>query len=104
MNGAADGGRRRVVVTGMGSLTALGPDVASTWDGLVAGRSGVRTIESFDPSRVDSKIAAEVRDFDPGDVVDRKDAALVDLRPVLERQRRLGANHRGMRVDGADVA
>ena len=70
--------RRRVVVTGMGALTALGPDVASTWDGLVAGRSGVRTIESFDPSRVDSKIAAEVRDFDPGDVVDRKDARRMD--------------------------
>jgi len=78
MNNGADGGRRRVVVTGMGSLTALGPDVASTWDGLVAGRSGVRTIESFDPSRVDSKIAAEVRGFDPGDVVDRKDARRMD--------------------------
>lgn len=70
--------RRRVVVTGMGALTALGPDVASTWDGLVAGRSGVRTIESFDPARVGSKIAAEVRDFDPGDVVDRKDARRMD--------------------------
>jgi 3-oxoacyl-[acyl-carrier-protein] synthase II len=69
---------RRVVVTGMGALTALGPDVATTWDGLVAGRSGVRTIQSFDPSRVDSKIAAEVRDFDPGDVVDRKDARRMD--------------------------
>jgi 3-oxoacyl-[acyl-carrier-protein] synthase II len=69
---------RRVVVTGMGALTALGPDVASTWDGLVAGRSGVRTIETFDPSRVASKIAAEVRDFDPGDVIDRKDARRMD--------------------------
>ena len=44
--------RRRVVVTGMGLLTALGNDVATTWAGLVAGRSGVRTIEAFDPSRV----------------------------------------------------
>ncbi len=70
--------RRRVVVTGMGALTALGPDVATTWDGLVAGRSGVRRIEAFDPSRVDSQIAAEVRDFDPGDVVDRKDARRMD--------------------------
>jgi 3-oxoacyl-[acyl-carrier-protein] synthase II len=78
MNGAAPDGRPRVVVTGMGALTALGPDVASTWEGLVAGRSGVRTIESFDPSRVGSKIAAEVRDFDPGDVVDRKDARRMD--------------------------
>ena len=74
MTGAA----RRVVVTGMGALTALGPDVASTWDGLVAGRSGVRRIESFDPSRVDSQIAAEVRDFDPGATIDRKDARRMD--------------------------
>ena len=42
----------RVVVTGMGAVTALGNDVASTWDGLLAGRSGVRTIEAFDPSRL----------------------------------------------------
>ncbi|HYL39857.1 MAG TPA: beta-ketoacyl-ACP synthase II [Candidatus Binatus sp.] len=70
--------RRRVVVTGMGALSALGPDVASTWDGLVSGRSGVRRIEAFDPSRVDSQIAAEVRDFDPGDVIDRKDARRMD--------------------------
>jgi 3-oxoacyl-[acyl-carrier-protein] synthase II len=75
---SADRSDRRVVVTGMGALTALGPDVATTWDGLVAGRSGVRRIGSFDPSRVDSQIAAEVQDFDPGDVIDRKDARRMD--------------------------
>jgi 3-oxoacyl-[acyl-carrier-protein] synthase II len=62
----------------MGAVTALGPDVASTWDGLVAGRSGVRRIEAFDPSRVDSQIAAEVRDFDASDVIDRKDLRRMD--------------------------
>jgi 3-oxoacyl-[acyl-carrier-protein] synthase II len=67
-----------VVVTGMGALTALGPDVASTWEGLVAGRSGIRTIQTFDPSRVESKVAAEVIDFDPGGVIDRKDARRMD--------------------------
>jgi len=67
-----------VVVTGMGALTALGPDVASTWDGLVAGRSGIRTIQAFDPSRLASKVAAEVVDFDPGGVIDRKDARRMD--------------------------
>ena len=71
-------GARRVVVTGMGAVSALGNDVASTWDGLLAGRSGVRTIESFDPSRVDSKIAAEVRDFDPSAVLDRKEMRRMD--------------------------
>jgi 3-oxoacyl-(acyl-carrier-protein) synthase len=63
---------RRVVVTGMGMITALGTDVASSWDGLVAGRSGIRTIEAFDPSRLTSRIAAEVRDFDPSGVLDRR--------------------------------
>ena len=76
MSGA--NGVRRVVVTGMGAVSALGPDVASTWEGLLAGRSGVDTIQSFDPSRVDSKIAAEVRDFDPSGVLDRKDQRRTD--------------------------
>jgi 3-oxoacyl-[acyl-carrier-protein] synthase II len=70
--------RRRVVITGMGAVSALGQDVASTWEGLLAGRSGVRTIEAFDPSRVDSKIAAEVRDFDPSAVIDRKEMRRMD--------------------------
>ncbi|MEA2673162.1 MAG: 3-oxoacyl-[acyl-carrier-protein] synthase, partial [Chloroflexota bacterium] len=78
MSGSNGNGTRRVVVTGMGALSALGNDVASTWDGLLAGRSGVRTIESFDPARVDSKIAAEVRDFDPSAVLDRKEMRRMD--------------------------
>ncbi|TAJ99407.1 MAG: beta-ketoacyl-[acyl-carrier-protein] synthase II [Chloroflexota bacterium] len=68
----------RVVVTGMGALSALGNDVASTWDGLVAGRSGIRTIERFDPARLDSRIAGEVRDFDASGVLDRKDMRRTD--------------------------
>ena len=75
MNG---NGARRVVVTGMGALSALGNDVASTWEGLLAGRSGVRTITMFDPSRVDSKIGAEVKDFDPSAVIDRKEMRRMD--------------------------
>jgi 3-oxoacyl-[acyl-carrier-protein] synthase II len=62
----------------MGALSALGQDVASTWDGLLAGKSGVRTIQSFDPSRVDSKIGAEVKDFDPSAVIDRKEMRRMD--------------------------
>ena len=69
---------RRVVVTGMGAVTALGNDVATTWAGLVAGRSGVRTIESFDPSRLTSRIAAEVRDFDASHILDKKDIRRTD--------------------------
>ena len=68
-----NGDDRRVVVTGMGLVTALGVDVASTWDGLVAGRSGIRRITAFDPARVASQIGGEVPDFDPSVVLDRKE-------------------------------
>jgi len=71
--GAAGSGARRVVVTGLGMVTALGGDVASTWAGLVAGRSGIGPITAFDPSRVASRIAGEVPDFDPSAVLDRKE-------------------------------
>jgi len=63
----------RIVVTGMGAITALGLDVASTWDGLIAGRSGVGPITQFDASRLTTRIAAEVKDFDASSVLDRKD-------------------------------
>ena len=69
---------RRIVVTGMGAVTALGNDVASTWDGLVNGRSGIRTIEAFDPSRLNVRIAAEVQAFDSSGVLDRKDQRRTD--------------------------
>jgi 3-oxoacyl-[acyl-carrier-protein] synthase II len=69
---------RRVVVTGMGMLTALGNDVPSTWEGMVAGRSGIATITCFDPARVQARIAGEVKNFDPSHVIDRKDARRMD--------------------------
>jgi 3-oxoacyl-[acyl-carrier-protein] synthase II len=69
---------RRVVVTGMGMLTALGNDVASTWQGMVAGRSGVRTIESFDPSRLNCRIAGEVVDLDASHILDRREVRRTD--------------------------
>jgi 3-oxoacyl-[acyl-carrier-protein] synthase II len=68
----------RVVVTGMGMVSALGNDVETTWAGLIEGRSGIRTIQNFDPSRLSSRIAGEVRDFDPSAVVDRKDQRRFD--------------------------
>lgn len=73
-----NGGSPRVVVTGMGALSALGNDVASTWEGLLAGRSGIRTIQAFDPGRLTSRIAGEVRDFNASGVIDRKDMRRMD--------------------------
>ena len=66
-------GERRVVVTGLGALTPLGNDVESFWDGIVNGRSGIRRIEGFDPSRVASKVAGEIREFDAEEVMPRKE-------------------------------
>jgi 3-oxoacyl-[acyl-carrier-protein] synthase II len=71
-------GAPRVVVTGTGMLTALGADVASTWAGLIAGRSGIAMITAFDPARVSSRIAGEVPGFDPSAVLDRKEQRRTD--------------------------
>ena len=65
---------RRVVVTGMGAVTPLGPDVPTLWSALTTGRSGIRKIKSFDTTSFDTKIAGEVQDFDPTRYFDRKDA------------------------------
>jgi 3-oxoacyl-[acyl-carrier-protein] synthase II len=69
---------RRVVVTGMGMLTALGNDVAASWAGMVAGRSGVAEITLFDPSRLGCRIGGEVKDFDASGVLDKKDMRRFD--------------------------
>ncbi|MGD0122407.1 MAG: beta-ketoacyl-ACP synthase II [Candidatus Limnocylindrales bacterium] len=66
-------GQPRVVVTGMGAVTPLGLDVPTSWEAMVAGRSGVARITQFDPSRLTTTIAAEVKDFDASAVLDRKD-------------------------------
>jgi 3-oxoacyl-[acyl-carrier-protein] synthase II len=70
--------RRRVVVTGMGCISPLGNDVLSTWDGLVAGRSGVGWITHFDASEFKTRIAAEVKGFNPEDVLNKRDARRID--------------------------
>jgi 3-oxoacyl-[acyl-carrier-protein] synthase II len=66
-------GERRVVVTGMGAVTPIGNDVATFWDCLVAGRSGIDRIASFDPANLDCKIAGEVKGFEPEAVMPRKE-------------------------------
>ena len=69
---------RRVVVTGMGMVTALGNDVASTWEGLLAGRSGIGLVDTFDTSRLSVRFAAAVKGFDPSSILDRKDMRRMD--------------------------
>ncbi|UHQ18406.1 beta-ketoacyl-ACP synthase II [Lysobacter sp. KIS68-7] len=69
---------RRVVVTGMGVVSPLGNDLASTWDGIVNGRSGIGAVTHFDASGLTTQIAGEVRDFDITRWVGPKDAKKMD--------------------------
>ena len=66
-------GERRVVVTGMGAITPLGNDVASTWEAMKAGRSGIGPITLFDPKDVSAKIGGEIRGFEADSVMPRKE-------------------------------
>ncbi|MBE2239737.1 MAG: beta-ketoacyl-ACP synthase II [Caldilineaceae bacterium] len=68
----------RVVITGMGALTPLGHTVEETWQSLLAGRSGIDYISKFDASNLRVNFAGEVRDFDPGAYMDRKEARRLD--------------------------
>jgi len=69
---------RRVVVTGMGTVTPVGLDIATTWDSLVNGRSGIARITRFDPSPYETQIAGELKGFEPSAYMDKKDVRRTD--------------------------
>jgi 3-oxoacyl-[acyl-carrier-protein] synthase II len=68
----------RVVVTGIGVISPVGKDMATTWQALVNGRSGIDNITLFDTVRHETKFAGEVKSFDPSDYVGRKEARRMD--------------------------
>ncbi|MBX3050702.1 MAG: beta-ketoacyl-ACP synthase II [Caldilineaceae bacterium] len=68
----------RVVITGIGALTPLGLDIPSTWANLLAGVSGIGTITKFDTSELRTTFGGELKDFDPLDYLDRKEARRLD--------------------------
>ena len=70
---------RRVVVTGMGPVTPIGIGIDNFWSGLMAGKSGAAPLTRFDASRYDTRIGAEVKDFDPLNYIDRKTVQRMDL-------------------------
>src|SRR5215212_11351913 len=71
--------RRRVVVTGLGAITPVGNDVATTWRALQAGVSGAQNITKFDASSFPVRFACEVKGFDPLQTMERKEAKRADL-------------------------
>jgi 3-oxoacyl-[acyl-carrier-protein] synthase II len=75
----ADSGRTRVVVTGLGAVTPVGNSVPEYWRAVCEGRSGVGPITRFDPKRLDSRIAGEVKGFDPLKVIEKKELKKLDL-------------------------
>src|SRR2546421_1511104 len=71
-------GQRRVVITGIGAVTPLGNDAETSWQRLVAGESGAGPITQFDATDYHVHFACELKDFDPGDWIDRKEARRMD--------------------------
>jgi 3-oxoacyl-[acyl-carrier-protein] synthase II len=70
--------KRRVVVTGMGAITPVGNDVATTWRSMLEGRSGAAPITKFDPAKFPVRFACELKGFDPLSTMDRKEAKRAD--------------------------
>jgi 3-oxoacyl-[acyl-carrier-protein] synthase II len=99
---------RRVVVTGLGAVTPLGNDVASTWEALVQGRSGIERITLFDPSPFEVQIGGEVKEFHPEEHIPPKELRRMDrnvqmgvvaaLQSVRDAGLRLGDGDNGRRA------
>lgn len=70
--------KRRVVVTGVGAVTPLGNDVATTWTNLLQGNSGIGPLTRLNPDDFPAKVAGEIKDFDPGEFLNPKDVRKMD--------------------------
>ncbi|MBA2874920.1 beta-ketoacyl-ACP synthase II [Thermaerobacillus caldiproteolyticus] len=70
--------KRRVVVTGLGAVTPLGNDVETTWNNLIAGRTGIGPLTRVNPDDFPAKVAAEVKDFNPENYIDKREARKMD--------------------------
>ncbi|MBC8277190.1 MAG: beta-ketoacyl-[acyl-carrier-protein] synthase II, partial [FCB group bacterium] len=74
-----NGPLKKVVVTGMGVVSPIGSTLADFWNSLLAGKSGMGLITRFDTSDFTTKIAAEIKGFDPQNYMDRKESRRMDL-------------------------
>lgn len=78
MSGSTTNGHRRVVITGLGAVTPLGNDVETSWQNLIAGKSGAGPITHFDSTDYFVHFACELKDFDPANWIERKQARRMD--------------------------
>ena len=95
----SNNGRVRVVVTGMGALSALGNSVDELWSGLKTGRSGIAPLTQVDTERYPCKIGGEVRDYDPTTVIDRREARRMGRFSLLA----VGATMEAIKDSGLDL-
>ncbi len=101
--------RRRVVVTGLGAVTAVGNDVPTTWQALLNGVSGAATITRFDPAAFSVRFACELKGFDPLNAMDRKEAKRSDpytqyaMAAAVEAMRDAGLESGGYVPDATGV-
>jgi 3-oxoacyl-[acyl-carrier-protein] synthase II len=100
VNAYSQNGRRRVVVTGLGAVTPLGNDVETTWSNLVAGKSGAAVIEQWDASEYPVNFACELKDFQPGEWLEHKQARRMDR----FAQMIVAAARQAERDSGLDIA
>ena len=90
--------QHRVVVTGMGVVTPIGNSLDTYWPALLEGRSGAGLITRFDVSAFTTQIACEVKDYDPSQVAERKEARRLDRAQLLA----LGASDQAIAHAGLD--
>ena len=70
---------KRVVITGLGAITPIGNNVETMWQSMKDGVCGIDIISKFDPSTTKAKVAAEVKDFDPTQYIDKRECRRMDL-------------------------
>jgi len=93
----------RVVVTGIGTLCPLGLDIDTTWEGLIAGKSGIDYITLCDTESLETKFAGEVKGFDPSDYINRKDARRMDrFTQLAVAASQQAVEHSGLQIDSTN--
>ncbi len=95
---------KKVMVTGLGLVTPIGNQVDITWNNLINGKSGIDYIKSFDPEEYETKIAAEVKEFDPSEILGRKESKRLDrfsqFACVASKE---AVNHSGLDIQNEDA-
>ena len=95
---------KKVMVTGLGLVTPIGNQVDITWNNLTNGKSGIDYIKSFDPEEYETKIAAEVKEFDPSEILGRKESKRLDrfsqFACVASKE---AINHSGLDIQNEDA-